>query len=105
MIDDTYGTYFGGRILAGCPSMRTIAYSLAPTQIRCWRPENPRDWHRHSSRCSTRNEVLCSRFLTFFSDLFENVSLEEPRQIRFFVLASNISTTSVPTVYVLIDVS
>src|SRR5437899_3247117 len=38
-----------------------------------------------------------SRFLVFLSELLESVSLEEPRQIKFFVLASNRSTTRVPT--------
>jgi hypothetical protein len=33
----------------------------------------------------------------FLSDLFERVSLADPRQISFLVFASNRSTTSVPT--------
>ena len=36
----------------------------------------------------------------FLSDLFEMVSLADPRQKSFLVFASNKSTTSVPTLYV-----
>jgi hypothetical protein len=33
----------------------------------------------------------------FLVELFESASLAEPRQISFFLLASKMSTTSVPT--------
>jgi hypothetical protein len=38
-----------------------------------------------------------SRFLVFLSALLESVSLDEPRQTKFLVLASNRSTTREPT--------
>src|SRR6266851_3976121 len=38
-----------------------------------------------------------SRFFVFLSALLESVSLDEPRQSKFLLLASNRSTTSEPT--------
>jgi hypothetical protein len=48
-------------------------------------------------KCSNIFFAPLSRFLVFLSGLLESVSLDEPRQIKFLALASNRSTTRVPT--------
>jgi hypothetical protein len=48
-------------------------------------------------KCLNILSMPLSRFLMFLSELLESVSLEVPLQISCLVLASNRSTTNVPT--------
>src|SRR5207245_5715615 len=48
-------------------------------------------------KCANIFFTSLSSFLVFLSALLESVSLDEPRQIKFLALASNRSTTRVPT--------
>jgi hypothetical protein len=48
-------------------------------------------------KCLNILSTPLSRFLMFFSELLESVSLEEPLQISCLVLVSKRSTTTVPT--------
>ena len=48
-------------------------------------------------KCSNILSTPLLRFLMFLADLADKASLDDPRQISFFVFESNRSTTSVPT--------
>src|SRR5277367_1638563 len=53
-------------------------------------------FHR-GGKCANIFCTPLSRFLVFLSALLDSVSLDDPRQTKFLVLASNRSTTRVPT--------
>ena len=77
------------------------AYAIRHTPPRCSRSTRSLPLRSYffasGGKCLNIFCTPLSRFLVFLSALSESVSLDEPRQIKFLVLASDRSTTREPT--------